>query len=100
MSKHTPGPWRVSVRHSINSTEPPAYHIASEERNSPTNIMLANKNLISAAPEMLAALKVCYAFFKEGSPIHPGTISFSDDDSVDAQEFFKRLIAKATGGKE
>jgi len=57
MSKHTPGPWKASLRHG-NSDE---WEIMSPSdgnwKVATVDTIKANANLIAAAPELLEALK-------------------------------------------
>lgn len=60
-NKHTPGPWRYDVQnHQIRTGQPTERRFSGEliSTVSPLNPeMIANGNLIAAAPDMLAALK-------------------------------------------
>ena len=112
-TKHTPGPW-------INIAEDESgYPVISGPDD--TNIaqilcplstskgkdvgelleeVIANKNLIAAAPDMLAAL--------EGVLIHLNRIQDEknklnnplDDDNMDAISYVEQAIAKAKGGSK
>lgn len=59
----------------------------------------ATASLFATAPDMLSALKVINEFFKNGESVSPYTISFTDDDSVDAADHIAALIKRATGGE-
>lgn len=73
---HTPGPWK-EVRDCLNSTDIRAkkdalvaYVVANEDGDNLTDEDHANARLISAAPDLLEALKVAHAqiigFLNEG----------------------------------
>jgi hypothetical protein len=91
--KHTPGPWRMTATGLSRYIDAPirpgvlqevAWCGATEEPGQ----MEANARLISAAPELLAALR----FFVE----HPGVWQLCTPDSK-AMELSRAAIAKATG---
>lgn len=60
MSKHTPGPWKVSSGDSLGIVDANGEYVSNAVGNFKDNLdeMLANARLISAAPDMLEALKL------------------------------------------
>jgi len=94
MSKHTPGPWRLNENNNWKTNpfsvtvRKPGVH-STTVANIPTRMTVppqeqqANARLISAAPDLLEALKGLY---------HP-------QPSVDAFEKARVAMYKATGGE-
>lgn len=82
MGKHTPGPWTVDESHINGSINAGNKHIAMANfYNSPDENFrvdreqqIANAQLISAAPELLAALKAILPMAENGAakPGHDG----------------------------
>lgn len=95
-NKHTPGPWRYVGHfgtHCLDSkgrciADAPQPNGMSEEEG------FANARLISAAPEMLAALEAVAASFDSKEKIHPKS---RHTVSMAAQQLTKEAIAKAKG---
>ena len=67
--KHTPGPWTTHLTWS--QTNGSGYSIAEDDGDEDGEEMKANARLISAAPEMLDALKKCV----NGLGCQPGYLS-------------------------
>ncbi len=107
-TKHTPGPWRVNEDYAsvlangelglIASCAPQASRLTSEGGGPVLPEQLANARLISAAPELLEALRgldvllsdvACGRFPKPGS--------LRESDYATAARQVRAAIAKATG---
>lgn len=96
MSKHTPGPWRINPRAATSIISSSGRGIASaggyftntEEPDRLESESIANARLISAAPDLLAALKLC----KEQiyNPVYP-------EEAEHAKRIAESAIAKAEG---
>lgn len=88
-TRHTPGPWVPNplMLDQICTYGGEPTVVAYAYRDMPADIVIANANLIAAAPELLAALKNLAASFD------PGT-QFSELAAARA------AIAKATGSAE
>lgn len=95
MSKHTPGPWVISYTHddnlSIAIDDDPGiqgernYDLVTVTHGDPDEL-LANARLISAAPELLDALK---------SMLNLGNLGAYE--RADAVKAARAAVAKATG---
>ena len=97
MSKHTPGPWKVSLTDDTTVIAPDNSVIAEidGDYNQPDlwPIMEANARLIAAAPELLEALKDCIKRLRKCA-LHNG----NSEDAVNAMcEQFDTAIAKVEG---
>lgn len=101
--KHTPGPWRIERPSNDIEIVSGKYHIAYAGTcvNFSESEALKNGALISAAPELLAALQALCAWHDHealtglpyGDPVAAWAPSF--DDTV---KMIHAAIAKATGG--
>ena len=92
MTAHTPGPWRAEPRDSGGlSIMAKSDVVAQTNRYGPTlPCVEANARLIAAAPDLLAALKECEAYFRP----------MAEDGQYLAQQRIDRIraaIAKAEG---
>jgi hypothetical protein len=92
MPKHTPGPWQVNGREvkgppdsGVIVARLPEWGILADCPDQAP----ANAALIAAAPDLLAALKLCQARLR--------SMSWQDDSSVYALERARAAIARATG---
>lgn len=101
MSKHTPGPWKFSGvssagRRIYHSTDTTVYHICTIPESDPGNpktvdTMDADARLISAAPEMLEALKSARGWVATHAMQTYSRVASKELEAIDA------LIAKAEG---
>ena len=97
MSNHTPGPWQIEVDESIENV----YRLWDAEGNYHQDctlaVRIANKQLMEAAPELLAALKVCQNYLAHCTRIEIDC-SCSDYPSPVYPDF--SIIGKAEGRAE
>ena len=99
-SRHTPGPWRVSMSgYSVKSNDDDMpivannpWGVAMRERDVPR--WLNNAHLIAAAPDLLAALK---AIIAAEESFMADTGCECDDEVAQAVEVARAAIAKADG---
>jgi hypothetical protein len=91
---HTPGPWATHV--DFDATGYPCYYIhgLSGDQKRDDDTLIANAALISAAPDLLAALKLV-AEWQNGSPLVGGRGLPADIAAV-----VRVQIAKAEGTHE
>ena len=84
-TNHTPGPWHVTGdEHGTMITDNTGEQIALWPQQGGTVEQCANAALIAAAPELLAALKVCESVLRI-------------QGYVNAADIAQAAIAKATG---
>lgn len=96
-TQHTPGPWSLDASWEKNEITAGKFHIAEvgESVRFSEPEARANARLISAAPELLEALKALLAH--EGEIEYSGIGTESDSDALEeAKKAAKAAIAKAT----
>lgn len=101
MTPHTPGPWEINGQgwdvYVISTNDPDTtickMEVLSDENGS-TQVTIDNANLITAAPDLLAA---CMALIGEGNPPvgQPGHV-----DYVEAVHQARAAIRKAKGSAQ
>lgn len=88
-SKYTPGPWyrNINAKYPVYAGEAPNHiHIASILKDAPESEREANLRLITAAPELLEALKAIHGHLVNG-----------DKATAVMTELARAAIAKARG---
>lgn len=101
-SKHSPGPWRVSLTDDTVVIGADGREVAAidGDYNQPDTwpVMEANARLIAAAPEMLVEIKKQIAWLRHIRPQLAGKISGAVLDGVDQSiKYLTALAAKAEG---
>ena len=85
--KHTPGPWHTD--------ESKSFYVFDSDNNMVCNgSTQANARLILAAPELLAALKICLPFIEETAMVYS---EGSHGKRIYPAEIAAAAIAKAEG---
>lgn len=101
MSKHTPGPWIVWDDEVVQNRDGNFIAKCGESFALTQKEVNANARLISAAPEMLAALKGCEAAFATWLECARGSYQATDAELASMTnsvwENCKMVIAKAEG---
>jgi hypothetical protein len=102
-AKHTPGPWKPHHIKEHFSGTPELFQIHwSDDGECVSEIVhgAANAHLISAAPELLEALKlVATAFYSNADLVTKSNDFGYSIEQVEAIESARAAIAKATGSK-
>ena len=97
MSKHTPGPWKIThtALNGYRVSDSTGWGVAVVLKDTNDD---ANARLIAAAPQMLEALEACAAYWhckrSPGIPEHSELVSLSAEQ---AQRLIKAAIAAAKG---
>lgn len=99
MSQHTPGPWRLVDRPSREgfSVNGPEYVICPDVCAINLEQRQANAQLITAAPELLAALKALVPFMEMAFAAEGDTFGVRHNDANDALFAAESAIADAEG---
>jgi len=92
MSKHTPGPWRVTGKYRIDAPTqinelPRCVGQAVQGHGVTLDDLQANADIMAAAPELLAAVKVAREFFINPHKFNP----------IDVEKMYDAAIRKAGG---
>ena len=94
-AKHTPGPWSLEAGRSISTSSGSFYLSYGKDKASGAPLFSnfceldANARLIAAAPDLLAALELCFQYVNGGDNLRPGL-------QHEAFEAARAAIAKAT----
>lgn len=96
-SKWTAGPWkaetdnRIKHRQFVSSDERTICYVFTDDKTD------ANARLISAAPDMIEALRECHDTISYLKQYVEGQGLSAEDDCIDTLRVIKSVIEKATG---
>ena len=89
--KHTPGPWHVEMNDNYMRLYMPASGLEGDVARG--YVGEANARIISAAPDLLAALEAAREFITDGMAM--GFVGMPEDENV--LEVIEKAISKAKG---